>query len=183
MNLPRELCFKVLVLGSQARCHFPGSSHLVTRQLSSLLVEPETVCTEKGISASSKICKYFEALLFAVMLQIRRVSGEELAIALEEVPNVRAVKRRLNQLSGLPPCFRQRLLLHGKCLEDAAAVHPGMELEVVMLAFIPNRSPDEVKEFTAAARAGDLDKVCAFSGVNFLTPHSKRIMQHPGLMS
>ena len=95
------------------------------------------------------------------MLRIRKVSGEELTTALEEdlVHDVRALKRRLNQLYGLPPRFGQRLLLHGKCLEDTATLHPGMELELVILAFIPDPSPDEVQKFTAAAGAGDFDKV------------------------
>ena len=42
------------------------------------------------------------------MLQIRMLSGEEVAsIPVEEVSNVREVKRRLQQLHGLPPRFRQ----------------------------------------------------------------------------
>ena len=113
------------------------------------------------------------------MLRIRKVSGEELTIALEEdlVPDVRALKQHLNQQHGLPPRFRQRLLLHGKCLEDTATLHHGMELELVILAFIPNPSSDEVQEFTAAASNGDFDKVRVLSHVNFRTPHSAQIMQ------
>ena len=112
------------------------------------------------------------------MLRIRRVSGEELTTALEEdlVPDARALKRRLNQLYGLPSRFQQRLLFHSKCLEDTVTLHPGMELELVMLAFIPNPSRDEVKEFTAAAHVGDFDKVRALSDANFLPPHSDQIM-------
>ena len=96
---------------------------------------------------------------------IRKVSGEELTIKLAEelVPDVTALKQHLNQLLGLPPRFRQRLLLHGQCLEDTAALHATMELELVVLAFIPNRSSDEVREFTAAAGAGDFDKVRALN--------------------
>ena len=107
------------------------------------------------------------------MLQIRRLSGEELTIALEEdlVPDVTALKRRLNQLHGLPPRFGQRLLLHGTCLEDTATLHPGMELELVMLPFISNPSPDEVQEFIAAAGAGDFDQVRAENGTYICTPH------------
>ena len=118
------------------------------------------------------------------MLRIRRISGEELTIAFEEdlVPDVRALKQHLNKLEYLPPRFRQRLLLNGQCLEDTATLDPGMELELVMLAFIPNPSPDQVKEFTTAARAGEFDKVRVLSDVNFLTPHSEHIMQCPGLM-
>ena len=109
------------------------------------------------------------------MLRIRRISGEELTITLEEalVPDVGALKQHLKQLHGLPPRFRQMLLLHGQCLEDTATVHPGMELELVVLAFISNPSPDKVQEFTAAARAGDFDKVRASSNVKVHTPHSE----------
>ena len=97
------------------------------------------------------------------MLRIRKVSGEELAIALEEdvVFDVRALKQYLNQRHSVLPRFRQKLLLHGHCLEDSATLHPAMELELVMLAFIPNPSPDQVQEFTVAAGVGDLDKARA----------------------
>ena len=93
------------------------------------------------------------------------MSGEELTITLGDdvVPDVRALKQHLNQLHGLPPRFRQRLLFHSKCLEDTATLQPGMELELVMLAFIPNPSLDEVQELIAAARAGDCDKVRALN--------------------
>ena len=160
------------MLGSQVRCHFPASSHLVTRQLSSLLAEPETVCPEKGVSASSIICRHFSDFTVYANVRIRRVSGEELTTSLEEedlILDVRALKRRLNQLYGLPPRFRQRLLLHGTCLEDSATLHPGMELELVMLPFISNPSPDEVQEFTAAAGAGDFAKVHAETETNICT--------------
>ena len=106
------------------------------------------------------------------MLGIRKVSGEELTIALEEdlLPDLRALKRRLNQVHGFPPRFRQRLLLHGKCLEDTATLQAGMELELVLLVFVPNPSPDEVHEFTAAARVGGFDKVRALGHVKFRSP-------------
>ena len=94
------------------------------------------------------------------MLRISRVSGEELTIALEDdlVPNMMALKQHLNQLQDLPPRFRQRLLLHGKCLQDTEPVHSAMELELVVLAFVPNPSPDEVQEFTDSAAVGHFDK-------------------------
>ena len=113
------------------------------------------------------------------MLRISRISGEELTIALQEdlVPD--ALKHDLHQLHGLPPCFRQRLLFDGQCLEDTVTLHPGMELELVALAFIPNPSPDEVQAFTAAAGAGDLDKVRALNEIQF-TPHSEQIIQRRG---
>ena len=171
------------MLGSQVRCRFSGSSHLVTRQLSSLLVEPEAVCPEKGASTASIICRYFSDILFTTMLRIRKVSGEELTIALEEdlVPDVRALKRRLSLLYGLPPRFGQRLLLHGTVLEDTATLYSGMELELAMLPFISNVSPDEVQEFTAAAGAGDFDKVREENETNIRPPHREQTMQRRGL--
>ena len=54
------------------------------------------------------------------MLHIRMLSGETLAsMPLEEVSSVREVKRRLHQLHGLPPRFRQKLFLQGAALGDA----------------------------------------------------------------
>ena len=46
-----------------------------------------------------------------------------------------------------------------------------MELELVVLAFIPNPSPGEVQEFTAAARAGDFDKLRASIDVTKVAHH------------
>ena len=110
---------------------------------------------------------------------IRRVSGEELTSTLQEdlVPDVRALKQQLNQLHSLAPRFRQRLLLHGRCLEDTATLHPGMELELVMLAFIPSPSLEEVQEFTVAAGTGRFDKVRPLSEAQFCRPHSEQIRQ------
>ena len=117
------------------------------------------------------------------MFRISRISGEELAIALEEelVPDVRALKQHLHQLQDLPPRFRQRLLLHGQCLEDTATLHPAMELELIVLAFIPNPSPIEVQELTAAAGDGCLDKARALNEAKCHTPRSEQIMQRVGL--
>ena len=99
------------------------------------------------------------------MLRISRISGEELTIALEEdlVPDVRALKQHLHRQQDLPPRFRQRLLLDGQCLEDTAALQPTMELELVVLSFIRDASPDELQQLTAAAVAGHSDKVCALT--------------------
>ena len=116
-------------------------------------------CQKASSAGCSQIC--FSTAMLRII--IRRVSGEELTITLQEdfVPDVRTLKHHLNQGHGLPPRFRQRLLFHGQCLEDTAGLHSGMELELVLLAFIPNPSPDEVQEFTAAAGAGHVDKVRA----------------------
>ena len=117
------------------------------------------------------------------MLRISRISGEELTTALEEelVPNVKALKQHLHQLYGLPPRFRQRLLLDGQCLEDTATLHSAMELQLVVLAFIPNPSPDDVREFRVAARRGDFDKVRALNDTQVRTLHSEQVMPHQGL--
>ena len=116
------------------------------------------------------------------MLRIRRISGEELTAALQEdlITNVRALKQHLNQRQGLPPRFRQRLLLDGRCLEDTATVHAAMELELVVLAFIPSPSIDEVQEFTTAPGAGRFDKVRALKKAQLRKPLSEQIMQRFG---
>ena len=116
------------------------------------------------------------------MLRINRISGEELTVALEEdlITDVRALKQHLNQRQGLPPRFRQRLLLDGQCLEDTATVHAAMELEVLVLAFIPNPSLDAIEEFTAAAGAGRFDKVHALKKAQLRKPRSEQIMQCSG---
>ena len=89
------------------------------------------------------------------------------------VPDVRALREHLNQVQGLPPRFRQRLLLLGQFFRDTATLRSGMELELVVLAFTPNPSHDAVQEFTAAAHAGDFDKVRVLSDVNF--PRGPRV--------
>ena len=53
------------------------------------------------------------------MLHVRMLSGEMVtSILAEEIHDVKSLKLRLNQLHGLPPRFRQRLLLSGVSLED-----------------------------------------------------------------
>ena len=58
------------------------------------------------------------------------MSGEELTTVLEDdlLLDVRAFKQHLNHLRDLPPRLRQRLLLHGQCLEDTATLDSAMEL-------------------------------------------------------
>ena len=94
------------------------------------------------------------------MLRIRMVSGEELAtIPVEEVSSVRALKRRLQQLHGLPPMFRQRLLLQGssKKLDDDDKVDLPMDLELVVLNLC-STSLAQADEFVAASKKGSVDK-------------------------
>ena len=64
------------------------------------------------------------------MLRVRMLSGAEVtSVPLEELSDVRCLKQRLTHLHGFPPRFRQRLLLHGANLEDAAELDCPMSLD------------------------------------------------------
>ena len=54
---------------------------------------------------------------------------------------MRSLKKRLTQLHGLPPRFRQRLLLDGETLEDTAKLDCPTSLELVLLTFADVSSP------------------------------------------
>ena len=54
-------------------------------------------------------------------------------------------------------------------LDEHEPRRSAMDLELVALAFIPNPSLDEVQEFTAAAAAGQFDKVRALNEAHFDT--------------
>ena len=70
------------------------------------------------------------------MLRVTKLSGEEVAsIAVGEVSDVRSLNRRLAQLPGLPPRFRQRLLSDGRGLEDDVMLDSPMDLQLVLLPF------------------------------------------------
>ena len=76
------------------------------------------------------------ALGHCAMLCVRMLSGEELAkVPLDEVSDVRSLKQHLHQLHGLPPRFRQRILLHGQRLDDATRIDSSQELEIVLLTY------------------------------------------------
>ena len=67
------------------------------------------------------------------MLRVRMLSGEEVAsLPVAEVSNVRNLKRRLHQLHGLPPRFRQRLLLQGANLDDDDIFDSPLDLDLVL---------------------------------------------------
>ena len=60
------------------------------------------------------------------------ISGEVLAaIPVEELSSVRELKRHLRQMHGLPPRFRQRLILKGSNLDDAEKLDSPMDLGLV----------------------------------------------------
>ena len=78
------------------------------------------------------------------MLRVIQMSGEQVAaVPLEEVSSVKALKQLLNHQYGLPPRFRQRLLLNGTdtILDDNAELHASMNSLVLQILKIPLRSP------------------------------------------
>ena len=93
---------------------------------------------------------------------MRLISGEALtSIPVEEIHDVRGLKQRLNQLHGLPPRFRQRLLLHGEMLEDTAKLDSPMDLDLVVLAFA-DVSQSEVDNLSFHAEEGIVAEVVRF---------------------
>eukprot|EP00439_Symbiodinium_sp_Y106_P024021 s428_g2.t3 len=92
------------------------------------------------------------------MLQVRMLSGGETSIPVEEIQDVRGLKRHLNQLRGFPLGFRQRILLHDKCMEDDDKLEPTMNLQIVLLDFA-EVSQQHVEDLAASAREGSLSKV------------------------
>ena len=71
---------------------------------------------------------------FRKMLQVWLLSGEAVAsIPVEEICDVKDLKRRLHRLHGLPPRFRQRLLVDGKDVGDCVTLHSPMDLDLVLL--------------------------------------------------
>ncbi|OLP97919.1 Ankyrin-2 [Symbiodinium microadriaticum] len=71
-----------------------------------------------------------------IMLHIRMMSGEKVAsIPVEEVEDVMTLKQELSRRHGLPPRFRQQLVLQGHAMEDAAKLDSpvDLDLELVLL--------------------------------------------------
>ncbi|OLP75178.1 Kinase D-interacting substrate of 220 kDa [Symbiodinium microadriaticum] len=93
------------------------------------------------------------------MLQLRMLSGETVAcIPVEEIHDVKALKQRLTQMHGMPPRFRQRVLLHGENLEDDVALDGPMSLDLALLGFA-DVSQQQVDELAAAALHGSISEV------------------------
>ena len=68
------------------------------------------------------------------MLHIRSLAGEELVkVPLEEVSEVRELKRHLHRLHNLPVRFRQRLFFCGSLLDDDAKLDAPMDLDLLLL--------------------------------------------------
>ena len=86
------------------------------------------------------------------MLRVLQMSGEEVAaVPVEELSDVKALKHRLRQHHGMPPRFRQRLLLHHTqtILDDNAELEGGRTLQLLLLNF--NEPSPATDELTAAA--------------------------------
>ena len=67
------------------------------------------------------------------------------------------MKQCLHQLHGLPPRFRQRLLLQGSSLHDADKLDSPLDLEVVVLS-LTSASQTEADEIMAAANLGMVEE-------------------------
>ena len=108
----------------------------------------------------------------AAMLHIRMLSGEEVAsIPVEELCDVRSLKRQLNQLKGFPPRFRQRLFgcgSRGSPLDDDTKLDSPMDLELVLLTYSV-ASPADADELVNAARDGSVAEVSALDGFLYCT--------------
>ena len=90
------------------------------------------------------------------MLHIRMLSGEEVtSIPVEEVSTVQELKRRLHQLHGLPPRFRQRLLCQGSMMDDADKLDSSLDLELVLCPF-SGASLTQREELITAAGDGSV---------------------------
>ena len=81
------------------------------------------------------------------------ISGGEISIPLNEIHDVRGLKRHLNQLRGFPLGFRQRLLLNGGALEDAVKLESPMDLDLVLMQFV-DASEEQVSDLLRAAADG-----------------------------
>ncbi|CAE7321596.1 ANKRD50 [Symbiodinium sp. KB8] len=96
------------------------------------------------------------------MLEVRMLSGEVVARhtaeELEELGDVRSLKRRLNQLHGVGTRFRQRLFLHGEMLEDRVKLESSMDLNLVVLP-LADVSQSQADDLVAAAERGSVDEV------------------------
>ena len=92
------------------------------------------------------------------MLHVWKVSGEKLtAIPVEELTDVRALKHKLEWPCGATR-FRQRILCNGENLDEAAALHMPMDVQLVLLS-CSSASTEEVEELIAAAGEGDSNLV------------------------
>ena len=87
------------------------------------------------------------------MLHVWKASGEELvALHIEGLGEVKAVKQYLEKLCGLPR-FRQELLHEGCNLDDSAFLRMQADVQLVLLSF-SDASQEQVDELASMAGAG-----------------------------
>ena len=140
---------KLYTLNLKAICGYHDAEHgplaiLAQQAVASLSFHP--TATLRGSGLGIRIYSRVSGLGFrplcvafqlTSMMHISMLSGEELTqIPVEELSDVAALKRRLNQAHGLPPRFRQRLLFQGNPLDDATKLSSPMNLEIVLLTFV-----------------------------------------------
>ena len=100
------------------------------------------------------------------MLQLRMLSGEEvISIPVEEAHDVKALKKRLTQWNGLPPRFRQRVLLNGETLKDTVKLDSTLILDLLLLTFA-DASQQQVNELVDAAEHGSVSEVGSFEKIH-----------------
>ena len=92
------------------------------------------------------------------MLRLWTLSGESITCPVEELEDVKALKRLLHDLHQFPPRFRQRILIDGRNLDDSAKLDPSVDATVVLQA-LQQPSQSEADSLAAAAECGSLSKV------------------------
>ena len=99
------------------------------------------------------------------------LSGQALAsMHVGEVSDVKGLKQRLTQVYGLPPPFRQRVLLNGESLKDAVRLDSPMNLDLALLTYA-DVSQDQIDDLAAAARQGSVSKVGSLQTVHIHKLH------------
>ena len=93
------------------------------------------------------------------MLHVWKASGRELAaVRLEELSDVRALKRHLQELCGVPR-FRQMLLYDGRSLEDDVRLDMPLDLHLVLLSFPCDITTETKDQLVIAAGDGSVSQV------------------------
>ena len=99
----------------------------------------------------------------ANVLRVWTASGEEVAaVAAEDLSHVRALKKELHRLRGMPR-FRQRLLHNGSVLEDDARLDAPMDVQLVLLPLVQRGqdAPDgsELVEAAEFAEVAEVEEI------------------------
>ncbi|CAE7949110.1 unnamed protein product, partial [Symbiodinium sp. KB8] len=100
----------------------------------------------------------FELNSVTAKFQQDALSAEEMGIPIEEIHDVRALMRHLQQLRDFFLGFRQRFLLHGESSADAVVLDSRLNLDVDLLHFA-EVSQDRMDVLMDAAGQGSLGEV------------------------